>query len=329
MTMTFFVALTAAGLALACASPSEPSDPMIPAKLIVKEPIAMTLPPGAGDHLGGDAEFAAKALEEFSKTGVAPVLRRPGFVLWPFGEIYPVLYCKPLRICDIEFEAGEVVNSVAFGDTTRWIAVLAYSRTGEGAAPHLLVKPREYGISTNLVVLTNRRTYHIGLIARQDRKGVYVRNARFYYPRETVTAWNRAVRERGDGGGFFSRLFSWDSPQVRDVASLNFEYQISPAGRRAPSWAPVAAFDDGTRTFIQFPEAVAAGGGARAPVLFVQDGGERETRNYRVDGDIYIVDGLFKTAVLVLGERTVTVKAKKRRMRKRGGAGRTRHAGRR
>jgi len=329
MKKTLLVPLATAVLALACASSYKPSDTMVPANLIVKEPIALTVPPGAGDHLGGDAEFAAEALEEFSKTGVAPVLRRPGFVLWPFGEIYPVLYCKPLRVCDIELEAGEVVNSVAFGDTTRWLAELAYSLVADSAAPHLLVKPREYGITTNLVVLTDRRTYHIGLIAREDKKGVYVRSARFYYPRETVTAWNRAVRGGGDGGGFFSRLFSGDTPQVRDVESLNFEYEISPSGKSAPGWAPVAAFDDGARTFIQFPEAVAAGGGVRAPVLFVQEEGERETRNYRVHGDTYVVDGIFETAVLVLGERTVKVTAKKHPMRVGRGAGRTARGGRR
>lgn len=324
-----FASSLVACIGLACASNDAPKDPMIPATLIVKEPITMTPPPGAGDHLGGDAQFAEAALEEFRKTGDAPIVRRAGFMLWPFGESNPVLYCKPLRVCDIELQAGELVNSVAFGDTTRWLAELAHSRSGNGAAPHLLVKPREYGIATNLVILTDRRTYHVALISRDDTKGEYVRNARFYYPREAVTAWNRAVRGEAERGGFFSRLFAGDAPQVRDVESLNFDYEISPSGSKAPSWAPVAAFDDGARTFIQFPQSVAVGGGGRAPVLFVRDEAKRETRNYRVHGDTYVVDGLFETAVLVLGERDVTVKAKHGKSKTGKTAGRGRRGARR
>ena len=100
-----------AGMTLACATTDAPPPPLVEATLIVKEPIEMTPPPGSGDHLGGDANFAEEALEEFMRTGDAPVVRRPGFVLWPFGESNPVLYCKPLRVCDIELQSGEVVNS--------------------------------------------------------------------------------------------------------------------------------------------------------------------------------------------------------------------------
>ncbi|MCR9095676.1 MAG: P-type conjugative transfer protein TrbG [bacterium] len=318
-----------AGISLGCATTDSPPAPLVEATLVVKEPIEMTPPPGTGAHLGGDAQFAEEALEEFIRTGDAPVVRRPGFVLWPFGESNPVLYCKPLRVCDIELQAGEAVNSVMFGDTARWNAELAFTQSGAEAIPHLVVKPREYGIATNLVIMTDRRAYHLALISRKDKKGEYVRNARFYYPREAVAAWNRAVASGGDSGGFFSRLFSGESPKIRDVESLNFQYEITPTGRNAPSWTPVEAFDDGARTFIQFPEAVATGGGARTPVLFVRDEAEREVRNYRVHGDTYVVDGLFETAVLVLGERSVTVKAKKRREPRRVKPGHKRRGGRR
>ena len=124
-------------------------------------------------------------------------------------------------------------------------------------------------------------------------------------------------------------MFSGESPKIHDIESLNFSYVITPVGRKAPSWAPVEAFDDGARTFIQFPEAVATGRGARTPVLFVRDEAEREARNYRVHGDTYVVDGLFETAVLVLGERSVTIKAKKRGGLRRSKPGRKRRVGRR
>ena len=262
------------------------------------------IPAAAGKHLGGDADYAEKALEEFKATGDAPVIRRPGFVLWPFGEEFPVLYCKPLRVCDIELEAGEQVTSVVFGDTVRWVADLKHSRVNSLAVPHLVVKPREYGIATNLAIFTTRRTYHIGLISRTDQAGDYVRNARFYYPREVVAAWNREARNEARSG--FLSLFEKKTATIQDVRDLEFGYDIQ-AGRPRPEWTPVEVFDDGTRTFIQFPKSVGPGGGASAPVLFVKEESGREVRNYRVQDDLYVVDGLFEKALLVRGEKTVTI----------------------
>jgi len=294
----------------------------------VSEPIEFEIPDDAGNHLGGDADFAKRALEEFKKSGEAPVVQRAGFVIWPFGETYPVLYCKPLRVCDIELQAGEQVLNVAFGDTTRWISELAYSEWQGEAVPHILVKPREYDISANLIVLTSRRAYHIGLISRRNDVGEYVRNARFYYPREAIAQWNQAVRER-DTGGLFSKLFPKAPSPTVDLDDAFLGYEISTKGRRKPRWAPVAVFDDGKRTFIEFPQGVAAGGGDSAPILLVQDGSEYAVRNYRVFKNRYVVDGLFETALLVKGKTRVRVSRQEKlstpvRKRKRVGKGRRR-----
>jgi len=294
----------------------------------VSEPVEFDIPGDAGSHLGGDADFARRALEEFKKTGEAPIVQRAGFVIWPFGETYPVLYCKPLRVCDIELQAGEQVLNVAFGDTTRWISELAYSEWQGEVVPHILVKPRDYDISANLIVLTNRRTYHIGLISRQNDRGEYVRNARFYYPRETIAKWNQAVRER-DRGGLLNKLFPKAPSPTVDLEDAFLGYEISTEGRRKPRWAPVAVFDDGKRTFIEFPEGVAAGGGDSAPILLVQEGADLAVRNYRVFKNRYVVDGLFETALLVKGKTRVRVSRQEKlstpvRKRKRVGMGRRR-----
>ena len=160
--------------------------------------------------------------------------------------------------------------------------------------------------------MTNRRTYHIGLIARKDSKGEYVRNARFYYPREAIAAWNRAARQEREGMGLLGRLFGEEAPEISDASALNFGYEIAHKGRKAPSWMPLVAYDDGARTFIQFPEAVAVGRGGRAPVIF--EGGDskkkRAIRNYRIRDDLAVVDGLLDRALLVLGEEQVTITAK-------------------
>ena len=61
-------------------------------------------------------------------------------------------------------------------------------------------------------------------------------------------------------------------------------------------------FDDGRQTFIEFPADVAQGD---LPPLFVigADGKSAELVNYRVEGQHMVVDRLFLTAELRIGDR--------------------------
>ena len=87
-----------------------------------------------------------------------------GKVLFAFGYSQPTVVCAPLQVCDIEFEAGEIVKDVNLGDTVRWkIAPATSGPTGPGEIPHLIVKPNSVSLNTTLVVTTNRRTYSIRL----------------------------------------------------------------------------------------------------------------------------------------------------------------------
>jgi len=63
--------------------------------------------------------------------------------------------------------------------------------------------------------------------------------------------------------------------------------------------APV--FDDGQKTFIQFPDALTT---SEAPALFITSReGTTQLVNYRVKGTYYIVDRLFDRAELRVGEK--------------------------
>ena len=52
-------------------------------------------------------------------------------------------------------------GSVAAGDTVRWVIGEASSGTGLTRRTHILVKPTDPGLKTNLVINTDRRTYHV------------------------------------------------------------------------------------------------------------------------------------------------------------------------
>jgi type IV secretion system protein TrbG len=82
------------------------------------------------------------------------------------------------------------------------------------------------------------------------------------------------------------------------LENVKFRYAISGDN---PPWKPVRAFDDTSKVYIEFAERIDQG---EAPPLFVVgQGGDSELVNYRVRGNYYIVDRLFASAELRLGQK--------------------------
>jgi type IV secretion system protein TrbG len=264
--------------------------------------------PSAGVPRNPDIELLAldspeihAAMKEFAKSGKPPVIRNQDrrFVRFPYGHTDPVLYCKPLRVCDVELQAGEEVLDVALGDTEMWHAQKMESGPAGLRSPHVIFKPVSDGISTNAIISTDRRVYHLGLIARFDETGSndqrYVRSASFYYPDETVTAWTSAQerKQKEDRAAEAAELAA-SEPAI--PADLYHGYEIS--GDTVP-WRPLEAFDDGTRVYIRMPAAMHV---TEAPGLWVIDEfGEQVLVNYRVRDGHYIVDKLFGKARMAVG----------------------------
>lgn len=87
--------------------------------------------------------------------------------LMAFGSLYQV-YTAPGQVTDIALEAGEQLvgtGPVAAGDTVRWIIGDTESGSGPTRRIHILVKPTRADLQTNLVINTDRRTYHLELRA--------------------------------------------------------------------------------------------------------------------------------------------------------------------
>jgi type IV secretion system protein VirB9 len=86
---------------------------------------------------------------------------------------------------------------------------------------------------------------------------------------------------------------------VLDATRLNFHYRIESPDH--PRWTPTRVFDDGQKTFIQFPQALTT---SEASALFLTSkDGTTQLVNYRVKGTWYIVDRLFDRAELRVGEK--------------------------
>ncbi len=219
---------------------------------------------------------------------------RQGFVnaiqQYPYtpGALYQV-YAAPGQVTDIALQDGEQLvgpGPVASGDTVRWMIGDTMSGSGALARVHILVKPTRADIATNLVINTDRRTYHLELRANP---GTYMASVSWTYPQDELIALRRARETATES-----------APVAAGIAlnQLNFGYSFS--GDR-PDWRPVRVFDDGVRVYIEFPESIARSD--MPPVFVIGAGGAAELVNYRVSGRYMIVDRLFAEAQLRMGDR--------------------------
>ena len=73
-------------------------------------------------------------------------------------------------------------------------------------------------------------------------------------------------------------------------------------------WTPVAVYNDGLKTYIEMPETMKS---SEAPVLYVKNSGKLLMVNYRLKGNMFIVDRLFDEAEMRNGKEVIRIIRKK------------------
>lgn len=211
---------------------------------------------------------------------------------WEQSRLYQV-YTRPERISDIAFEEGETILSIGGGDSQRW----TISETQSGKDPHLrkhiFVKPHQLDISTNLVVTTDRRTYHIEIHSLANVP--YQASVSWKYPSSPLIIANR----------FASKPDTKPQTPMSGLGQrqLNFNYHFVASDR--PAWMPRRVFDDGHKTYVEFPESMQD---SEAPILYgLSKAKQQEVLNYRRHKNFYIVDHLVDVAELTVGGKTKAV----------------------
>ncbi len=194
------------------------------------------------------------------------------------GALYE-LYTNPNYVSTILLEPGETLSNIAAGDTSRWMVTQAEAESDFGGRTIVLVKPQTTGLRTNIVLITDRRTYLIEAISQAGN--AYAAQVAWSYP-----------------GG------QAQSTGIPGIDRLNFGYRVRTVRGRAPVWTPSRVFDDGRRTWIEFAADVAA---ADMPPVFVITGEGAELVNFRVQGQRYMLDRVFERAELRLGARAPTI----------------------
>ena len=208
--------------------------------------------------------------------------------VYPFsdGALYQ-LYAAPGEVTDVALEAGEQLvgtGPVAAGDTVRWIIGDTESGSGASKRVHILVKPSRPDLLTNLVINTDRRTYHLEM---RSTAGTYMASLSWSYPQDQLIA----LRQQNARAEQMTPVASGV-----DLEALNFRYRVE---GDSPPWRPLRAYDDGQQVFIEFPHGIAQG--EMPPLWVVGPQGGAELVNYRVRGHFMIVDRLFAAAELRLG----------------------------
>jgi len=247
--------------------------------------------------VAGSAQSRSTSQPVAAATDAARISPRPSgwqgatqlFVYAP-GGLYVVTTAVG-QVTDIMLQDGETLSdtgAVAAGDTVRWVIGEAASGEGASRRTHILVKPTDPGLATNLVINTNKRTYHVEL---RSTPAIYMASVGWSYPQDELIAIQHARDAE----------VAKAETQVQatiDPARLDFAYRLSGPD---VAWKPAQVFDDGAKTYVLMPAGIAQS--ELPPLFLLGDKNKAELVNYRVSGRYLIVDRLFAVAELRLGTR--------------------------
>jgi type IV secretion system protein TrbG len=239
-------------------------------------------------------DAAIAQAKKWQQTGVAkPIVSDDGRVLYPYGQYMPQLTCTLLRACDIQLEPGELITSnPKAGDAVRFIITKAKHGSGDKEVTHLVVKPTDVGIETNLIIYTDRRVYQVKLASAANERD-YVHAIGFYYPEDMADEWAETEKLQDRARKLQEKTAAAQLPAAC-ADKLDFAYRIE--GKA--NFKPLRVFNTCGKVYIHLPEVVAQ---SVAPVLVsIGKDGNAEYLNYRAKtATILEVDKLFNKAVLV------------------------------
>ncbi len=251
-------------------------------------------PPPVNLLSGRDAALTPQELESvrLSRTWInhdePPAAGDAGHIVYNFGTSLPSIVCAPLHVCDIELQAGETVNDINAGDPVRWKITPAFSGSSDAKTTHVIVKPTDTALTTDLIITTDRRMYVLKLVSRRYD---WMPVVSFAYPEDTHAQWaayKAAAQQQRE---------TTVLPTGESLENLDFAYDVKAHGSRI-DWRPVRIYTNGSKTFIEFPPAVSHGD---LPALVALDGKTDALVNYRFSGDRFVVDKLLRHAALIHG----------------------------
>ena len=235
----------------------------------------------------------AKAVElakqwRSSDDSAKPIVGKDGSVTYYYGISQPVMICAPLEVCVIKLEPGEMVKALNAGDNVRWQIMPAVTGSASGQPQtDIIVKPTAVGLVSSLYIGTDRRSYHIKLKSSRTK---FIPLMSFHYPQKFMKTYEKYAEMAQ-----VKQARETLPTEKGRIEELNFEYKVS--GKA--DWKPIRVYNNGVKTIIQMPDSVEH---SEAPVLLVLDNNGKEAMvNSRMKNGRFIVDQVFKRAVMIAG----------------------------
>lgn len=187
-----------------------------------------------------------------------------------------------LQVTDIQFEENESISSVHLGDTARWVVEHI-----KGNQEHLIIKPKESGLLTSLVVVTDKRTYHMQI---KSNEKLYYPMVKFHYPENLI------IKAQNKNYNKVKNISVKDIATGAYLKDLNFNYTI----KGNASFKPVRVYNNNIKTIIEMPRNINA---SNIPILMTLEAESKKPVivNYRYQNNKFIVDAIFDKAILISG----------------------------
>jgi type IV secretion system protein VirB9 len=251
----------------------------------------------------GQQEVADKSIPISTDDGSVtyPTNRNSNIIEYPFGHSQPVLKTAQLRFSRIMLQQGETINHITIAAPGMWNVKKTWQGESDKITPVILVKPRQDNISTNLVILTDKRTYDISLVAANVKDGetnpneFFTRAISFYYPEESIGSSVQSINKEASNGKKKKQSVSYENGII-NVDDADMSYNLKEGKYEFP-WRPETVYNDGVHTYIKLPEDV-----DRLPTIKqIMPSGQRQAVNRapNPEKNILKIDRVFDKAVLI------------------------------
>ena len=193
----------------------------------------------------------------------------------------------------IHFGPDERIENVAIGDSAAWQV------TPNKRGDYLFIKPLVAGARSNLMVVTDRRTYLFDLEAPRAGQAVYALS--FRYPNYPAPGSVQPPPE--PAAPTAQAPVAVAAAEAPRPVNLNFAW----AARGSKSLRPARVFDDAKAVYLRWPE-----NSALPAILLPAPDGTESPVNYKLEGGYIVVDGLPQQIIIRRGREQAIVTADRR-----------------
>lgn len=219
--------------------------------------------------------------------------RRVQYTEFKDGQVYPVNAVNGI-ITSIIFAEGEKVLDYGSGYSTAWEFV--------ARGNHFFLKPKAFQGTTNLVVVTDRRTYLFD-VKLVGKRASATYSLTFRYPADEASKTQEEARKKT-----VDALLNQSSipdaekegqpdPKLNRIYTENFG-----SSDLSKEIAPLEVFDDGLFTYLKFDRQT------DFPAVYrVSDSDEETLLNSHVQGDYLVIHGVYRELRLRAGQAVVGI----------------------